>query len=278
MNKSVLFFIPFLLIFLLVSCKFHHVLKSGDTDEKFDMAVKLYEQKDYSRALQLFEQLMGTVRATEKAQKIYYCYAYSYYYQKDYTLASYYFKRFTSNFPNSSLTEECAFMGAYCNFLNSPDYWLDQTSTHEALKDLQLFTNTYPTSARIPECNDLIDKLREKLELKDYKIARMYYRMEEYAAAIQCFNNILKDYTDTPHKEEILYYIVAAYSSYARESIEEKKKERYKKLLIAFNDLVSQYPKGKYTEEAKQMKEKALVEMAIIPKTGQTPSTHVEIK
>lgn len=278
MSKSVPLFISLLLVSILLSCKFHHVLKNGDTDQKYELAMKLYDQKDYSRALQLFDQLMGTVRATEKAQKIYYCYAYSYYYEKDYTLASYYFKRYTSNFPNTALAEECAYMSAYCNFMNSPDYWLDQTSTHEALNDLQLFTNTYPTSQRISECNDLIDKLREKLEIKDYKIARMYYRMEEYAAAIQCFNNILKDYSDTPHKEEILYYIVASYSNYARESIEEKKKERYKKLLVAYTDLASLYPNGKYSQEAKQMKEKALAEMEPYLQNPKSPSTHVKIK
>jgi len=254
------------------------MLKNGDTDQKYEMAMKLYDQKDYSRALQLFDQLMGSVRATDKAQKIYYCYAYSYYYEKDYTLAAYYFKRFTSNFPNTALAEECAFMSAYCNYMNSPDYWLDQTSTHEALNELQSFTNTYTTSTRISECNDLMDKLREKLEIKDYKIARMYYRMEEYAAAIQCFNNILKDYSDSPHKEEILYYIVASFSNYARESIDERKMERYKKMLVAYNDLVSLYPNGKYSLEAKQMKEKALVEMGHISPIPQTSSTHIKIQ
>lgn len=277
MNKSVPLSISFLLIFILVSCKFHHVLKKGDTDQKYEMAIRLYDQKDYSRALQLFDQLMGTVRATDRAQKIYYCYAYSYFYEKDYTLASYYFKRYTSNFPSSALSEECAFMSAYCNYMNSPDYWLDQTSTHEALKELQLFTNVYPASTRISECNDLIDKLRGKLELKDYKIARMYFKMEEYSAAIQCFNNILKEYTDTPHKEEILYYIVASYSNYAKQSIEEKKKERYKKLLIACNDLVSMYPGSKYTAEAKQMKDKALAEIEGISQ-NKIPSTKVKNK
>ena len=106
----------------------------------------------------------------------------------------------------------------------------------------------------------------------------MYYRMEEYAAAIQCFNNILKDYSDSPHKEEILYYIVASFSNYARESIDERKMERYKKMLVAYNDLVSLYPNGKYSLEAKQMKEKALVEMGHISPIPQTSSTHIKIQ
>ncbi len=232
-------------------------MKSGSVDEKYEMAVKLYAQKDYSRALQLFDQLTGAMRATDKSQKIAYDYAYCYYYQKDFTLASYYFKRYTSTYPNTTEAEECMFMGAYCNYLNSPEYSLDQTVTFDALKDLQLFTNTYPTSKRVSECNDLMDKLRLKLEMKDYKIAKLFYRMEDYAATITMLNNILKDFPDTPHKEEILFLVVKSYHKFAEQSIFEKQKERHAKAIIAYNEFVAQYPESKYIAEASDLKERS---------------------
>lgn len=277
MNRTVTFIAFISLVFVTFSCKFQHVLKKGDVDQKYELAMQMYNSKDYSRALQLFEQLMGVVRATEKAQKIYYCYAYAYYYQREYTLASYYFKRYASNFPNTPEAEECTFLSAYCNYLNSPEYSLDQTSTYEALKELQLFTNAYPSSPRVSECNDLIDKLRVKLEYKDYKIAKMYYRMEEYSAAVQCFNNILKDYTDSPHKEEILYLIFQSYTKYANESIEEKKKERYKKAMTAYNDLVSLYPKTQYLESAQELKSKIQKELELNASGKQKTSMNLKI-
>ena len=66
--------IPLLLISLLTlgSCNFQKILKSGSVDEKYDQAIKLYHEKDYSRALQLFDQLITVVRATDKSQRIYY--------------------------------------------------------------------------------------------------------------------------------------------------------------------------------------------------------------
>ena len=268
MKKCVSFLLLAVFVMTFSSCKFQQVLKKGDVDQKYEMAMKLYEQKDYSRALQLFDPLINMMKATDKAQKLYYCYAYSYYYQKEYTLASYYFKRYTSNFPNTKEAEECAFMSAYCNYMNSPDYQLDQTSTVEAIKDLQLFTNTYPESVRVSECNDLIDKIRIKLEYKDYKIAKMYYRMEDYVSAVTCFNNILKDYTDSPHKEEILYLILKSYYKYAKESIESKKKERYMKAVLAYNELLSHYPNSQYLTEANELKTKTEKELEIINQQG----------
>jgi outer membrane protein assembly factor BamD len=204
------------------------------------------------------------MKATDKAQMLYYRHAYCYYYEKEYTLASYYFKRFSNNFPNTKEAEECFFMSAYCNFLNSPEYQLDQTTTREALKDLQLFANTYPTSPRVSECNDLIDQIRIKLEHKDYKIAKMYYRMEDYDSAITCFNNILKDYTDSPHLEEIHFMILKSYYKYAKASIEQKKKERYQKAIVAFNDFVFLYPSSPYLKEAKDLKARTDKELALI--------------
>jgi outer membrane protein assembly factor BamD len=257
MKNRVLFILLLGFLISLSSCTFQKLLKTGSVDEKYETAIKLYNEKDYSRALQLFDQLVGAMRATEKSQKISYYYAYCYFNQKDYTMASYYFKRYSNSFPNSPEAEECTFMSAYCNYLNSPEYSLDQTVTYEALKELQLFVNTYPKSKRVSECNDLIDKLREKLELKDYKLTKLYYRMDDYSAAIIGLNNILKEFPDTPHKEEILFLIIKSYHRYAKESIEEKKKDRYSKAVKAYQEFVSQYPESNYMAEANDLKESA---------------------
>jgi outer membrane protein assembly factor BamD len=264
MKYKALLFFSFSLLLSLSSCKFQKILKSGTVDEKYETAVKLYNQKDYSRALQLFDQITGVMRATDKSQKISYYYAYCYFNQKDFTMASYYFKRYTTNYPNTPEAEECMFMSAYCNFLNSPEYSLDQTITYDALKDLQLFTNTYPTSKRVSECNDLMDKLRIKLELKDYRIAKLYYRMEDYAAAIQGLNNILKEFPDTPHKEEILFLVFKSYHKFAKESIEEKKKARHTKALASYNEFVSQFPESKFLAEASDLKDRSKKELEAI--------------
>ena len=270
MNKRFSFFLLLLLVFIITSCQFSHLLKSDDSEKKYAKAIEYYTKKDYSHALQLFDQLMSLMRATDKAQRIYYFYAYCYYGEKDYTLASYYFKRYVTNFPNTKEAEECSFMSAYCNSLNSPEYSLDQTNTYDAIKELQLFVNTYPTSAKIPECNDIIDKLREKLEYKDYKIAKLYYRMEDYAASIRSFNNILKDYPETPHKEEILFLVFKSYYKYAKQSVEERKKERHLKAIAAYNDFIQQFPASQYLTEGKDLKEKSQKEMDLLNKKSQT--------
>lgn len=255
-------------VFLLVavvlsSCsKYQKLLKSSDNDLKYQTAIAFFEKKDYYRALQLFDQLVPIYKGTERAEKMAYYYAYCYYYQEDYILASYYFKRFAQNYGNSQYAEECYFMNAYCNYLNSPVYHLDQTATYEALKELQAFANKYPASDRIPRCNELIDKLRSKLEEKAYHIAMLYNKMEDYQASIVSFQNLMKDYPDTRYKEEVMYLIVKTYYNYALKSVKTKREERFQAAVSAFNDLKSWYPESKYLPEGEQLSRKAMNEIA----------------
>jgi len=261
MKKGTLSVVFLILIILASSCSFQHLLKSSDVDVKYETAMKYYNAKDYNRALQLFDQLMGLMRASEKSQKIYYSYAYCYFYQKDYTLAAYYFKRFCENFPNTKEAEECLYMEAYCYYMNSPEFGLDQSSTTDAIKELQVFINQYPQSAKVPECNELIDNLRAKLEKKDYRMAKLYYRMDDYQASITVLNDILKDYPDTRNKEDILFLVFKANQKFASQSIETRKKERILKAIAAYNDFVALYPKSTYLPEANEMLAKSKKEL-----------------
>ncbi|MDP2423321.1 MAG: outer membrane protein assembly factor BamD, partial [Bacteroidales bacterium] len=202
-------FIALVLLLTVSSCsKYQRLVKSTDYEEKYQMAMVFYEQTDYYRALQLFDQLLPFYRGTDRAERLSYYYAYAHYHQRDYVLGSFYFKRFAKTFPRSQFAEECAFMSAYCQYLDSPKHSLDQTNTNEAIKELQLFINMYPQSGRIEECNRLIDNLRAKLELKDMEIARLYFKMENYTAAITAFKNVLKAFPETRFREEIMLSIL----------------------------------------------------------------------
>ncbi|MFO8128560.1 MAG: outer membrane protein assembly factor BamD [Bacteroidales bacterium] len=258
LKKKLLFLVLIGALFVSGCSQHQKLMKSTDNEVKYEAAVDYFEDGDYYRALQLFEQLIGVFRGTSKAEKLYYYYSYCYYYQEEYLLASYYFKRYAKSFPNGPNAEESFFMSAYCQYMLSPRYSLDQTNTHEAIKELQLFINFYPESERVETCNQLIDELRAKLEKKDFEIARQYLKTEHYKAAITAFNNLLRDYPDTDNKEDILFFILKSYHKYAENSIEKMKGERYEATVEAFNDFIYSYPESDYAREASVMQNDAL--------------------
>ena len=240
-----------LIMALIAGCsKYQRVFKSTDNELKYETAIALYEKKDYYRALQLFDQLMPVFKGTEREEKMSYFYAYSYYYQKDYMLAGYYFKRFATSYPVSKYAEECYFMNAYCSYLNSPPVSLDQTSSVEAIKEFQAFINKYPASDKLDRSNELIDKLRLKLEEKAYNIANMYLHMDEYLSAVVSYKTLMQEFPDTRFREEAMYNIIKAYHFYAVNSIDEKRIERHRQAINAYNDFKALYPESKLMKQA----------------------------
>lgn len=252
------FYLTFFAAILLTSCSnYSKIVKSTDNEMKYEVAMDYYEKKDYNRALELFDLLQAAYRGTSKGEEISYYTAQCYYNIEDYTVASYYFKRFAKSFPLSNRAEECLFLNAYCYYLDSPRSSLDQTNTYTTISELQQFADAYPKSERLAECNELIDKLRQKLEDKDYDICLMYYHMRDYMASITSFKNLLKNYPDTERREDVLQYMVRAYYEYADNSIEEKKRERYELAIENYNNLLYLYPESKYLNDLKSINTKA---------------------
>jgi len=252
-----------LFVFVGVSCsKYSRVMKSGDNELKYELALDRYENQDYYRAMQLFDQLIAVYRGTERIENISYHYAYCYYYQKDYLLASYYFKRYAQNYPSNPRAEECMYMNAYCYYLDSPRYSLDQTNTHEAIKEMQLFINMYPQSDSIESCNNVIDELRGKLEKKATEIAIQYYKTKHYKAAITALESVLDDFPDSENREQILYFMMKSYYYYAINSVDEKRDERFQQTIELYNDIMYLFPDTKYQRELNSMHKNANSKLA----------------
>jgi len=220
----------FLLVFTGCKSKFEKLRASNNIAQKYEEAVKLYEKKKYTKALVLFDDLRTKFRGQAEAENIYYYLAFANYRLKDYTSAAFHFKDFADVYPNSARAEECRFMHAYCYYLDSPRSTLDQANTRKAIDALQLFVNLYPESERSKEAADLIQKLRDKLELKAFANARLYYDMgltDDYRAAVIALQNVLKEYPDTKYAEEIEFLTLKAQYIYASKSFFLKQESRF---------------------------------------------------
>ncbi|MBL0104043.1 MAG: outer membrane protein assembly factor BamD [Bacteroidetes bacterium] len=240
-----------LAVLFLASCShYNKMLKSRDYDAKLEYAVKLYNKGDYFKALPLLEELITVYRGTKKAEQTYYYYAYTNYRIGDYETAAYDFDNFTKTYSSSEFAEECAFMHAYCYYESSPLYSLDQSNTQKAINELQLYIDRYPQSKKIDECNTLIDKLREKLERKDFEIADLYFHTDAFKAAVTCYKNILHDYPATKYREEVMFKIVKASYLLAEGSVDEKKVERYNATLTAYAEFANAFPTSKWKDKA----------------------------
>lgn len=246
------------LLLLLGACKksdYDKLLISNDTKLKYEKALEYYDRKDYEKAQYLFEALMGDIRLQENSERVYFYYAYAHYYQKNYNFAAYYFRQFYNTFPNSMFAEEALFMCAQSYYQMSPIYRLTQEDTDKAIEHFQLFANSYPDSDRIVACNQKIDELRAKLEVKDLESAKGYYKRKQYKAASHCFNNLLVEYPETQNAEYIRFMLVKSAYKYAIESVLDKQIERFEDAMRCFQTFKKRHAESTFLKEAEDINE-----------------------
>ncbi len=253
MNRIIL---VLFILFGLSSCtsKFQKILKNKDIDYKVNMAEKYFEAKKYRNAQQLFENVMPFVKGTPRYEELYVKFANAYYYDGDYENAENLFKTFVEYFPNSAKREDVEYLRAYTYYKQSPKAELDQTTTNRAILTMQSFIDAHPTSEKVKEATAVIDASREKLELKDFKTAKLYEDLQLYRAAAISYGLLSDNYPDSKNSDKYKLLTVKAYYLFAENSFAQKQKERFEKVILEYNDFVDRFSDSPLLPEAKKIK------------------------
>ncbi|MCC8426940.1 outer membrane protein assembly factor BamD [Mucilaginibacter sp. UR6-11] len=257
-KKQLPLFIGLLVVltFAVIGCKskYEKLKLSNDNAKKFQEGKRLYEKKEYAKALGLFETLLSRYRGTDGATDLFYLNAMANYKLKDYTSAAYHFNEFATSYPSDPRAEEARFLTAYCYYLDAPVFSLDQENTYKCIEKLQLFINLYPKSDRVAEASKLIQDLRDRLELKSYSNSKLYLTIGENQSAVIAFGNTLRDYPDTKYAEELEFLTIKAQYEYAHQSREYKQEERYNQAITFADQFLEKYPKSSYMAQAQKLK------------------------
>jgi outer membrane protein assembly factor BamD len=248
----------FLLLMLFLSCsEFQNALKSEDNVVKLTLATKLYDEGKYAKAIRLFEQISPSYKGKPQGERMFYMLAQSYYKTNQYYLAGFNFDTFSAGYPRSDKSEEAAFLGAKCYSKLSPKYSLDQIDTQKGIDKFQIFINNYPDSKFLPEANEIVKMLREKIEFKVYENARIYNKIARYSAdhvaAMRALENFIIDYPGTPYQEDALFFKFDSAYKLAVNSVERKKLERLKSAQSAYNALIKFRPDTKHLSKVSVM-------------------------
>lgn len=237
-----------------VSCsEYQEVLNKGTAEEQYQAATKLFEEGKYNKAIALFEKVIPSYGRKPQMERIQYMVAMSNYRTKSYELAAYYFNRFISNYPNSSKIEEATYLNAHSYYLNTPKYSRDQKDTQTALQSLQNFIDKYPNSDKIEEANKYFEDLTLRLEKKSFEVAKQYYHIEEYKAAIVAFDNFVSEHVGSSLKEDAFYYRFKAANDLAMNSVLSKKEQRLENAIAAYDKFKKNFPESVRMKELDKM-------------------------
>ncbi|MAN29283.1 MAG: outer membrane protein assembly factor BamD [Mesonia sp.] len=252
--------ITFVLLFALslgACSEYQKVLKEDDIKAKYVMADSLYNQGKkqgkkgkLKKSLRLLDQIVPQYRGKPQGERLAYIYADTYYQLGSYFDSGYQFERFTKAYPRSEKAEEAYYKGAESYYEVSPRYSLDQTETHKAIDKFQQYISRYPDGEYIGEANELVGDLRDKLDKKQYEIAKQYHHTEDYKAAIAAFNNFIEDNPGSKYIEKAYFYKLDAAYTLAINSYRQLVPARLKEAKEYYGDYFKYYPDGEFSTRA----------------------------
>ncbi|MCC3158755.1 outer membrane protein assembly factor BamD [Hymenobacter sp. 15J16-1T3B] len=230
---------------------YQKLLKSTDVTKKYNAAIDYYENKhDYYRAGTLLEPLIPLLKGRPEAEKAEFYFAHTNFRQRNYTLAAYYFDQFATTYGASPFVEEAEFMHAKSLFKDSPEYELDQTNTVQAVAAIQDFLNRHPESKFRSEAESMSNELQKKMEVKAFEGAKLYYSLRYYQSAVVALQTFQQQYPSSVYGEEAAYLRIVSQYELARESVEEKQRDRYLEAVAFYQNFVDTFPQSKNLKQA----------------------------
>lgn len=245
-----------LLAIMAVSCgPYQTALKSTDNEVKLAMIDTLLKREKYSKAVNIFDQIIPQYRGTDKAEALSIKYAQALYETKDYPNSAYQYERFVQSHPTSENREYAAFMGAKSHYHMSAVYSKSQINTDRGLAKLQDYINLYPDGKYAEEANTLVSELRFKLDRKSYEIAKNYHHRNRFIPAIKSFENFIVQHPGSEFMDDAQFYLIDSQYLYAMKSRESLVLERLELATKYYNTFVSRFPASEYREDADEIME-----------------------
>ena len=256
--KKYAYIIPLLCIALLSSCaaEFNRVYKSNDIDYKYEFAKECFAIGKFNQAVVLLQELVTIQKGTDKAQECLYMLGMAEYCDRDFESASETFKKYFSSYPKGIYAEQACFYIGQSLYQSTPEPRLDHTATVGAINAYQEFIDFFPESSYKERAQQRLYELQDKLILKEYLSAKLYYNLGEYfgncinggsnyEACIVTAENTLKTYPFTSMREDFYLLIMKSKFELAEQSVEEKRIDRYREAEDECYGFINEFPESK---------------------------------
>ncbi len=161
-----------------------------DAQQAIDDATANLEAKRYRQAEDQFTFIIFNFPGSRQASDAQYYLAETYFRSNDYFQAQNEFDFYLKSFPNGRFQEEATYKLAVSYLRSAPSHVRDQSRALKAQEIINQFLETYPDSPLRPEAEKLLGDIAERLALREFDAARIYYTSGEYKSALVYYNYV----------------------------------------------------------------------------------------
>lgn len=252
--------------FLMAGCagEFNKVYKSYDYDYRYEYAKQCFAEGRYVHAVTLLQELVTALKGGDYAQESLYMLGMAQYMSRDYESSSQTFKKYGTSYPRGIYAEKASFYVGESLYESAPEPRLDQTPTIGAINAYQQFLDQFPESELRPEAQRKLFELQDKLIMKEYLSAKLYYNLggyfgninsnneSNYSACIITAQNALKLYPFTDLREDFSLLIMKSKFQLAENSSDERRLERYSDAEDECYGFLNEFPESKEKSTAER--------------------------
>jgi len=243
---------------LLCGCanEFNSVYKTTDNGFKYDYAKECFAEGKYTWASSLLNDQLILQKGTDNGEECLYMFAMSMYCDGDYQSAAEAFNKYVKTYPKGTYAELASFYSGESLYMSTPEPRLDQSGTYSAIAAYGDYLDRFPEGKYRPIVQKRVFALQDKLVDKEYLNAKMYYDLgnyfgncsfggSNYEAAIITAQNAVKEYPYNSRREDFMLLIMKCKYGLAKQSVEEKKLDRYRDAEDECYGFINEFPDSK---------------------------------
>ena len=240
MIKATVFLFSLTIMLPIISCSEKEtIIEEGLTETpeqlyviaKLDLDAELYEEAKLK-----FENINFKFPLSNEGIQSLMMIAFIEYVQLNYDEAIYKFDRIIKKYPSHKNIDYAYYMRAMCYFEQIKHEALDGKNNQEAMENFNQIINRFPESKYARDSQQKIIFVKENIAAKHMDIALFYLNQKKYLAALNRYNIVINEYSQSKFTPEALYREVEIY--YTLGMMDDAKKTS---AVIGYN-----YPKSKW--------------------------------
>lgn len=200
-----------------------------------------FERERYDRAIFYFQKVRDEFPFSPEAEQAELKIADAFYRNEEYAEAAEAYKNYLAFQPTSEHAHTIKYKLGLVHYDQFSRVDRDQKNIKEAKRYFETLLKDHPESEHVPDAQEKLAKTREYLAEREFLIGRFYLQERKYLAARARFENVLRDYMDTPTAVKSLYMLGDAY----------RLEKNNVKATLAYEALIERYPESAYAEQAR---------------------------
>lgn len=172
---------------------------------------QFFKDEKYEDAIAQWKKVKETYQSPELTTKAELNIAEAYFLNKDYIEAAAGYEDFRKLHPKHPQADYALYRQGMSYFKQIHSIDTDQTPVKNAQVTFDSYLKLYPTGAQFAEVTERHRECRDKQLEYELYVGRFYLKTDVYKSAIARFEEALKAFSESPRRDEVLFYLGKAY-------------------------------------------------------------------